>query len=711
MSWHRSAKRWSHNHVLNAGISAMLVVAGLVLSVWSPIAVVREQILDTFLQSSAAAAPNAAAPQVIVVDIDRATLERFGAWPWSRGRLAVLVEAIARSGPRALGVDIFLEGPDERSAGALGRQLAASTSDERLSRLASELAARFPDADRLLADALKNVPTALGLVLEDEANGDTPPPVPVLARDKPALSGLWYAQSAVGSIPTLAGGAQGHGVLVLPGDADARIRRLPLVVATSTGLRPGLALEVVRLAVGASSYLLHGRPTAIAVGSIRLRMPADGMLRLRPISSTAQTRRSTSAVRLLDDAAIRERLRGRIVLIGSSAPELGGLRPSTSGELTPSVQIQADAVEQILRGDAPGRGRALTYFEVLAALALSTAVIGLALGYSPLLAGAAMLGLSAGWFGLTFVCVRAYGILLDPLLIPGTLLAGYSAAALIAATRTRRQEAFIRHRFEQHLAPEVVRRIVAQPHLLKLEGETREITALFSDIEGFTALTERVGPAELISILDRYVEGASRIVVEHGGMVEKIVGDGLHAIFNAPLDLADHPRHALACARALHAFSEQLRHEPSTLRFGLGRTRIGLETGPVIIGDVGGGRRLDYTAHGNTMNRAARLEAANKELGSTICIGPTAAGFLDPDLLRPLGELDLRGVQEPLSVFTLWPEDADEAARQAYRDGLEKLRTDPAAAAVVFTALAQRFPADSVAAAFARRIAVPHSAL
>ncbi|MEQ1956815.1 adenylate/guanylate cyclase domain-containing protein [Mesorhizobium sp. CN2-181] len=188
--------------------------------------------------------------------------------------------------------------------------------------------------------------------------------------------------------------------------------------------------------------------------------------------------------------------------------------------------------------------------------------------------------------------------------------------------------------------------------LVRLEGEAREITALFTDIEDFTAMTERSEARKLVALLDDYLDEVTRTVLAHGGMVEKIVGDGVHAIFNAPLDLPEHPRHAFECAIAILAISEDVRSRPLARELGLGRTRIGIETGPVIVGDVGGGRKLDYTAHGTAMNTAARLEAANKALGSSICIGPNAAERLDPKCLHSLGAIALRGRSGLVEVFT-----------------------------------------------------------
>ncbi len=239
--------------------------------------------------------------------------------------------------------------------------------------------------------------------------------------------------------------------------------------------------------------------------------------------------------------------------------------------------------------------------------------------------------------------------------LAGPLLStSVGAAAFFSYAEARRREALVRSRFEQHLAPEVVRRILETPGLLKLSGERREVTALFTDIEGFTAMTHRVDPADLVATLDNYFEGMATIIVAHGGMIDKIVGDAVHALFNAPNDLEDHPRKAIDCAIALRAWSETFRHRPEIAAIGFGRTRIGLETGPAIVGDVGIRAKLDFTAHGDAVNVAARLEVANKEFGSSICIGPVAASRCEQSLLRPLGKITVRGRDDAMAVFEPW---------------------------------------------------------
>ena len=200
--------------------------------------------------------------------------------------------------------------------------------------------------------------------------------------------------------------------------------------------------------------------------------------------------------------------------------------------------------------------------------------------------------------------------LVAPLLSVIIETAAFVVATMISFMATRRREAFVRSRLEQHLAPAVVRRILERPGMLKLSGERREVTALFTDVEGFTALTRRIDPAILVNALDHYFEGMATIIIAHGGMIDKIVGDAVHALFNAPNDLKDHPQKAVECAIALRSWSEAFRHRPEVAMIGFGRTRIGIETGPAIVGDVGIRAKLDYTAHGDAVNLAARLEAA-----------------------------------------------------------------------------------------------------
>jgi adenylate cyclase len=413
---------------------------------------------------------------------------------------------------------------------------------------------------------------------------------------------------------------------------------------------------------------------------------------------------ANSTIDVIEHKVEREWLAGHVVLVGGSAPELGGLRVKASDPLTPSVQIKADAVSQIDAGRFRrpiDRSRAM---QLVLILVLGVAALAAGIALPPVigaLVGAAMILLS---FGGAIAAVMLTDRLIDPL-TPSLAAAQVFAIASVASFAvTRRREARVRRRFEQHLAPAVVEHILAQPGLVKLGAERREVTALFTDVEDFTAMTHRTDPEELVAVLDLYFDGITARVVEHGGMVDKIVGDAVHAIFNAPVDLDDHPRRAVECAIAIRAWAEGYRALPAPAAIGFGRTRIGIETGEAVVGDVGLSSKLDYTAHGDVVNAAARLEAANKEFGSAICVGPTAAARCPPEIFRPLATIAVRGRTEPMAVFEPWPIDAPPEWRERYLLAFELKDRDPARAAALFQALAAERTNDRVAQVMAERL-------
>jgi adenylate cyclase len=624
---------------------------------------------------------------VIVVDIDRRSLDALGPWPWPRETMARLIEAVAGGNPSVVGIDILFAQADNRSPAALARQLGSLTGKQDISSLAAEL----PDGDKHLAAALKNVPVVLGFVL-DADSADAVPGVPVLARHPIVLDDIWRMTGGIGPIAPLVEATKGLGALSLPGDADGKVRRVPLFVGAGAATRPGLGLEAVRLFQRYPAYSVDSGPQRIILGDLEVPLPSDGLLRLAGGDARRKLPRTISAIDVVNTGTERARLAGAIVLIGGSAPELGGLRETATDPLVPSVEIQADAIRQIYARRAPQAtplGFALTLImgliAVVAASALSPvpgAFVGLA-------------ALAAIWAG-AIVTSLVGDRLVDPLMPSIGGLFVFLTSSVSSYALVSRREARIRSRFEQHLAPAVVRRIAENPGLLKLSGEKREITALFSDIEDFTAMTHRAGPEQLVAVLDEYIEGMAAIVIKHGGMVDKIVGDSVHAFFNAPLDLADHPQRAVDCAEEMRIWSKafQSRAEPSQI--GFGRTRIGIETGVAIVGDIGIRSKLDYTAHGDSINSAARLEAMNKRYGSTICVGPFAASQCTSTLFRPLGITSLRGLDVPVEVFEPWPPEASSKWRERYLTAYRSIESDKIGAARLFEELAGESPEDPV---------------
>jgi PAS domain S-box-containing protein len=257
--------------------------------------------------------------------------------------------------------------------------------------------------------------------------------------------------------------------------------------------------------------------------------------------------------------------------------------------------------------------------------------------------------------------------------------------------------------FSQYLAPAVIDRVLAHPDNLSLGGEKREVTALFTDIEGFTTLSEGVEPEELVSLLNEYFDEVCPVVLRHGGIIDKIVGDSVHVLFNTPLDQPGHAGDAVRCALELQARTEALRARDDGRAPMLGRTRIGVNTGPCVVGNFGGASRFDYTAHGDAINAASRLEGANKHLGTSVCVSAATMAHCPDTPARPIGRLVLKGKSEAIEVFEPLFGDRSQYLAQ-YLGAYEAMERDDPAAAGLFAALAARFPGDGLVGLHARRL-------
>jgi adenylate cyclase len=335
-------------------------------------------------------------PRIVVVDIDRRSLEAVGPWPWPRATIAALIEAIAAGKPAVVAIDILFAEHGNPNEG-----------------------------DRLLARAGWQVPLVLGFVLDPAGSGALPQ-VPFATRGAPSFDDLWSAAGAVAPQSILLEGARGMGALSLPAARDGVVRNVPLLVGVNGRVFPGLALETIRVANSASTYLLQSAPPILATADIRIPFAANGFLRLAPVAPERYGARTLSAVDVLGRKADAAQLAGAIVLVGGSAPELGGLRETATDALTPSVQIQADAIEQIVSGRFPRAiGEARTA-QALVILALGLLALAAGVALSPLLGALALVTMIAA----TWAAAIAGSLLTDRLVDP--LIPSLAAVAVFA---------------------------------------------------------------------------------------------------------------------------------------------------------------------------------------------------------------------------------------------------------------------------------------
>jgi adenylate cyclase len=601
-----------------AGLGAAIGAAFVIL--WQPgfIFSARETTIDAVSQLQAAAGTES----VVVVDIDSASTRALGNWPWPRQQLANLIAKIASSRPSAIAVDIVLSG----NCGNLD------------------------PGNEALAQVMTRVPVALGFVVADQ---ETPllPQTPVALRQPVDIPLLWRSGGAELPCPEFIASAQGLGTVSLAGDQTATVRTVPGIIGIGSELYPGLAVEALRLSAEAGAVIVSGtRDAVLSVGDLQAHLDSAGELRLHASTPEQWTARSLAAKDVM--ATTPSAFAGKIVLIGVSLPQLGSLRPTAATPLAPSTEIQADIVSGLLGHRLPWRPAIAPAVEVIAMLLAAALAVSSSLWLKPAMAALATIVLASATAIAAAFAYHRLGLVFDPLSPALGVIAAGLASGVSQYSASRAAETAIRRSFEQRLPPAIVARLSKAGAKLKLESEERIVTALFTDIEGFTTLTSNAGPHALIPLLDGYFDGVTRIIAERGGMIDKIVGDAAHAFFNMPLELANHQARALECAEAIILFSEEYRARPEVRRYAFGRTRIGIETGPALVGDVGAFGKFDYSAHGDAVNLAARLQEANKLTGTSILVGPGLQSSNPPGWeFISHGIHQMRGIG-PVKIFT-----------------------------------------------------------
>src|SRR5450755_1705107 len=277
---------------------------------------------------------------------------------------------------------------------------------------------------------------------------------------------------------------------------------------------------------------------------------------------------------------------------------------------------------------------------------------------------------------------------------------------VLREARRRQAEAERAHAsLSRYFSPNLAERLASDADAIDLSGQRREIATLFTDIASFTALVETLEPDVLGPLLNDYLTGMTDLVFAHDGTVAKIVGDALHVLFGAPGEQPDHASRAVACALALDEYAQAFRGRWQKKRITLGVTRIGVHAGPAIVGNFGGGRFFDYTAYGDTINIAARLEAANKQLGTRICVSEILAAKAQDFRGRPVGDLMLRGRTEVLRAFEpLSAEQYEDSATQIYLDAWAKLEAGDPGAIAAFAAHVGKYADDQLASFHLKRL-------
>ncbi len=576
-------------------------------------------------------APAISSP-VVLVAIDDNSLEELGRWPWNRGQVARLVDAVHLAGATAIGLDILFPEPDTAPGGAEGDNL---------------LAIALANAPTVLAVSANNVPAANQL--KPKAGWSLVGEVP----DKlPSFDGT------IGSMGQLNDAAAGLGIIRAIPDRDGTLRKLPLVWlqsgADGVQLWPSFALELVRLHVGETGFAARmeaGGFDALKLGSSIVPLSPDGSVLLRERYGSVP---AVSAARLLSGEASPE-LVGAIAIIAVHAAGLDQYHITPAQVARLGADIHAMLIEQILTGKYPAEPQSAKWLERgwFAAGSVLILIFAGMISVRPLLSVTALSLIIASPFigGLAaFALQQELYEGLQP--AAGLLLVAMASGYANFRVADQRRKILARQ-FSQFLSPAIVRQLANSDAEAMIIVEKREVTVLIMDIRGFTAMTHTLAASEIVTVVNHFLGIATDEILKRDGTIDKFMGDAVLAIWNAPIEVSDHADRALSAALAIinrvQAENDRLAAQ------GLPSLRVGagLETGVCSVGNFGSARRIDYTAIGDTVNMASRLEGATKKVGVPLLTGPGFQASVSTPL-NSLGPVELQGFDEAIETFSTY---------------------------------------------------------
>jgi len=668
----------------------------------APIQYLRNITFDTYQQLK----PRVYNPDlpIRIAAIDEQSLKKYGQWPWPRTTMAMLINRLNDLGAAVVGLDIMFIEPDRSSPEQILEQLPDTQGLDEVRETLSHL----PDNDSFLASAFRRIPVVLDFALTEQDPGHAPiKPTPiggfvVAGASNDDLSFINAFDYDVIPLPQLSTAAKGVGAANAVPDSDGVYRRIPLVFSyhnmpgaklPTEKLVPSLSAEILRVAAGETTYVLRngGSTTTETIGTF-LRQPGVGVIRIGKsftIPTTGdgsillydtghQDQRIFSLADVMKPGFDRSLVDGRIILVGATVEGLNDRKPSPISSTMPGVELHAQAIEQALTINLLHERPLVRPYWAPAAEDIFLLMIGVGMIFMIRRRGA-LAGLLLSLITITtaiggsWYLFSALRFEVDPIYPSVTIFFIFVTGTMINFLRTENEKRQVRSIFSLYLSPVMVDRLSQNPERRSLGGEIRDLTIMFSDIRGFTKISESLDPQALTQLMNRYLTPMTTIIQKHHGTIDKYIGDCIMAFWNAPLDVPQHGREAILTAFEMRAALKKLNDEiqQEAARAGTSvpdlRAGIGLNTGPGCVGNMGSEQRLTYTVLGDTVNTASRLEALSAAYGVDLVIGHETAAVA-PDLaLLELDQVRVKGKLLPVRIFTALG-DVTVAASDSFRE-------------------------------------------
>ena len=598
---------------------------------------------------------------VVIVDIDEASLKAIGQWPWPRTTIADLVTQITQLGAVAIGFDIIFPEPDRMSP-AIAERSFRGIDAETWAKLDS-----LPSNDEALAEAIRHSRVVIGqagaAAPELKTAADAALQTGFAVRGPDPRQYLVTFAGLLRNVPVIEQAAAGRGLFSIDPESDGIIRRVPVIMTAQGSVVPSLSMEMLRVVTGSSAILVRVDQAGVqSVAVPGLEVPTDRNGQFWVHFNHHDPERYVSAKDVLQGNVPPDRLAGKLVLIGTSAIGLLDLKTTPLDAAIPGVEVHAQILESVLSKSSLVNPNYAIGAELALAVLFGLAIIIAA----PMLPASIVIVLGgcliAGLIGLSLYLFVEHNLLIDftyPLISSWLI---YLVLTFVNYFREQKQRRQIRSAFGYYLSPHMVEQLARSPEKLVLGGEERRMTILFSDVRGFTTISEHYkdDPQGLTRLMNRFLTPLTNAIIERKGTIDKYIGDAIMAFWNAPVD--DEQQEANACEAALEMLSRaetlngELKREAETnggvympLRIG-----IGLNTGPCVVGNMGSDFRFNYSVLGDTVNLASRLEGRTKDYRIPVVIGSrTAEGAKQKFAVMEIDLIMVKGKKQPEAVFTV----------------------------------------------------------
>jgi len=621
--------------------------------------------------------------ETVIATIDEKSLTELGRWPWPRTTIARLVETLKKNGAKAVGFDVVFSEPDENSGLKTINELTQEArqiglADNRLLAMMGKKK-ESADTDAALAKAIekaKNITlgyffhtsakevghlTAKNIEAAEEDIGNSKFAM-IKAAKNVNESAIIHAYAAVPNLKQLSAVAENSGYFNAFPDSDGAIRWSPLVIKFRDSYYSSLALSLLTQYLDWPMVVLHlGEFGVEGITIDKVEIPTDDTGRfLVNYLGPVRTFPHFSISDILNGRIPPEKIRGKMVMVGATATGIYDLRVTPFSTVYPGVEIHATVIDNILHNNFLKQSWWIKFLDIVSII-LFGLIMGMIIPKLKAIQGLLIaFPFTGAYFVVNVFLFSHYNMWLNLVYPVLTMLAVYLGITVYRYMTEEREKKKVRNAFQFYLTASVITEMLKDPTKLKLGGDKKQLTAMFSDIRGFTTISEQLSPEELVHLLNEYLTAMTDIVFKYDGLLDKYMGDAIMAVFGAPLDQPDHALRSCRTALEMLHTLKQLQIKWSAEGKPFMNMGVGINTGDMVVGNMGSQMRFDYTVMGDSVNLASRLEGINKEYGTNIVISEFTYAIVKDDLYcRELDAVRVKGKKLPVTIYELLCEKRD----------------------------------------------------